>query len=112
MVRTLMPREYILKPQTGQKWRIGLVSRVKIFFVPLIEMLEMKMSASSKFNNSVILFICLLSKEFRCRIIIRKETKKGKKSRDFLPCFNMCGDPTKCPYGFSLLIDPTKGCPH
>lgn len=45
--------EYILKPQTGQKWRIGLVSRVKIFFVPLIEMSEMKMSASS--NECILL---------------------------------------------------------
>ena len=84
MVRTLMPREYILKPQTGQKWRIGLVSRVKIFFVPLIEMLEMKMSASSKFNNSVIVFIYLLSVVIGRTIIIVKEEKKGKESHEFL----------------------------
>ena len=62
-----------------------------------LEMSEIKISASSKFNNSVILFICLLSEVFRCRIIIRKETEKGKKSNDFLPCLNIYRDPTECP---------------
>lgn len=41
-----------------------------------------------------------------------KRDEEGQEIERFPACFNMCGDPTKCPYGFSLLIDPTKGCPH
>ena len=47
-----------MKPQTGQKCTEGGVSSVSVFLVPWITISEIMISESSKFNNSVILFIC------------------------------------------------------
>ena len=37
----------------------------------------------------------LFLRVFCCGIIMRKGSKKGKKSKDFLPCLNICRTPTK-----------------
>lgn len=55
----MIPRECILNPQIGQKCTEGGVSSERVFLVPWITISEIMISESSKFNNSVILFICL-----------------------------------------------------